>query len=256
MNTPDADATPIRDRVDAINWFHRIDLGNGIVTPGADDTPAKLQSLQLPALAAKTVLDIGANDGFFSFAAERAGASRVLAVDAPGWGDAAWGSKAGFECAREVLASNVEDCHSDLYDLTPERVGTFDVVLMLGVLYHLEDPILALRRVAGLTKELLVLETLVDLTWSRRPAAAFYPKGELGGDDSNWWGPNPAAVIGMLAAAGFRDARHVGTRSLTSKLGHLAYNIANVTHSRLVKERSSLRWGYLQTDRAVFHAYR
>lgn len=58
--------------VAAIRWFHRIDLGNGVTTPGADDTPLKLKHLQLPeSLSGKTVLDIGAWDGFFSFEVEK-----------------------------------------------------------------------------------------------------------------------------------------------------------------------------------------
>lgn len=202
-------------------------------------------------------MDIGANDGFFSFAAERAGASRVLAVDAPAWGEHdSLGSKRGFDFVREVLDSKVEDLRCDLHDLTPERVGTFDVVFFLGVLYHLEDPLPSLRQVASLANELLVVETLVDMTWTRRPAAAFYTRAEINDDSSNWWGPNPPAVLGMLRATGFRDVRHIGQRDLAGKLRRAAYNFGNVVHSRVAPQRSPLPWGYTQTDRAVFHAYR
>lgn len=247
----------VQERVGSFRWFHRIDLGNGIVTPGLDDSPGKLVALELPSLAGKTVLDIGANDGFFSFAAERAGASRVLAVDEPAWGDHdSRGSKRGFDFAREVLSSKVEDLRCDLHDLTPELVGTFDVVFFLGVLYHLEDPLNSLRHVARLTKELLVVETLVDLTWTRRPAAAFYPRAEINDDSSNWWGPNPPAVLGMLRAVGFPDVKHVGARDVPGRLRQAAYNFGNVAHSRIARGRAPLPWGYTQSDRAVFHAYR
>jgi len=247
----------IRERVASFRWFHRIDLGDGIVTPGLDDSPAKLAALELPSLVGKTVLDIGANDGFFSFAAERAGASRVLAVDGPAWGDHdSLGSKRGFDFAREILNSSVEDLRCDLHDLTPELVGAFDVVFLLGVLYHLEDPLNSLRQVARLTNELLVVETFVDMTWTRRPAAAFYPRAEINEDASNWWGPNPAAVRGMLRAAGFRDVRHVGQRDLAGRLRKAAYNLGNVAHSRVARGRAPLPWGYTQTDRGIFHAYR
>jgi hypothetical protein len=57
--------------------------------------------------------------------------------------------------------------------------------------------------VASVTGELLVVETVVDLLGTRRPAAAFYPDRELAGDPSNWWGPNPAAVVAMLRSVGF-----------------------------------------------------
>jgi tRNA (mo5U34)-methyltransferase len=244
----------LRRRVDAITWFHQIDLGHGLVTPGSDKSARKLKALQLPALTGKTVLDIGASDGFFSFAAERAGATRVVAVES--FWRAGGQTKAGFDLAHEVLNSRVEPNPSDLYDLTPESVGTFDVVLMLGVLYHLRDPLLGLERVARLTKELLVVETLVDSVWALRPVAAFYPASEMNGDATNWWGPNPAAVVGMLRACGFPDVQIVGGHSLFRKMGHTAYNVANVVHSRLAAERVPLRWTYLSADRATVHARR
>jgi tRNA (mo5U34)-methyltransferase len=248
-----ANAISLQSRVDAINWFHRIDLGNGILTPGRDDSAGKLKALRLPPLTGKTVLDIGAWDGFFSFAAECAGASRVLAVDAPAWRDEPWGTKAGFELAREVLGSKVEDHYAELEDLTPETVGTFDVVLLLGVLYHVKDPLCLIERVARLTTDLLVVETLLDMTWTSRPAAALYPTTEMAGDNSNWWGPNPAAVKGMLRAAGFREITYV-RRSAASKVRRVFENAANVTHSKITSKRPSLHWSYVQTDRGVFHA--
>jgi tRNA (mo5U34)-methyltransferase len=252
-------AGELRRRVSEINWFHRIELGDKIVTPGTDKSPQKLDALRLPSLVGKTVLDIGANDGFFSFAAERAGAARVVAVDSFCWtSDAPGGqTKAGFDLAHEVLDSNVEAIEADLYDLTPENVGSFDVVLMLGVLYHCREPLLAIERLASLTKELLVVESLVDLVWMRRPAAAFYPGADVvPGDESNWWGPNPAALSGMVRACGFAEVELVGQRTLPSKLGHAAYNAANIFHSRVARGRSPLRWAYLSTDRAIVHARR
>ena len=112
-------------QVTAIRWFHRINLGNGVVTPGVDDTPAKLKRLHLPpSFAGKTVLDIGAWDGFFSFEAERRGASRVVAVDSYSWTGDGWGKKAGFELARRALDSKVEDREMEVLDLAPENGQT------------------------------------------------------------------------------------------------------------------------------------
>src|SRR5438067_203919 len=72
----------LRKEVAQITWFHRIDLGHGIITPGPDDSPAKLKGLRLPVnLQGISVLDVGAWDGFFSFEAERRSASRILATD-------------------------------------------------------------------------------------------------------------------------------------------------------------------------------
>ena len=127
---------------------------------GIDDTPLRLARLDLPSsLAGRTVLDIGAWDGFFSFEAERRGAARVVAADYYAWHGIGWGThqgKAGFTLARECLGSRVEDLDIDVMDLSPERVGTFDVVLFLGVLYHLRHPLLALERIASVTRELLI----------------------------------------------------------------------------------------------------
>jgi tRNA (mo5U34)-methyltransferase len=253
----------LQRRVDEIAWFHQIDLGNGLVTPGLDKSADKLKALQLPALAGRSVLDIGANDGFFSFAAERAGAERVVAVDSFSWtGEPpSIQTKAGFDLAHEVLSSRVEAHQSDIYDLTPESVGTFDVVMLLGVLYHVRDPLLALERVASLTNELLVLETLVASIWNRRPVVAFCPDSLLEPPRRRppwrWWGPNPAAVVGMLRACGFRDVEIVGGRGLLGKVGHTAYNALNIAHSRVATGRDPLNWGYyIGTDRAFVHARR
>jgi tRNA (mo5U34)-methyltransferase len=159
-------------------------------------------------LDGKTVLDIGAWDGFFSFEAERRGASRVLALDSvawqePAWGPRGWGTKQGFEIARRALGSGVEDLTVDDFDdISVERVGNFDVVLLLGVLYHMRDPWSLLSRAAEICNELLIIETHVDLLDLPRPAMAMYPGSELADDASNWCGPNVLALKGMLGAAG------------------------------------------------------
>ena len=90
----------------------------------------------------------------------------MVASDYFAWHGVGWGTgrgKAGFELAREALGSRVEDLDVDVMDLGPERAGTFDVVLFLGVLYHLPNPLLALERVASVTRERLILETVVDM---------------------------------------------------------------------------------------------
>jgi len=195
----------LRAAVARIRWYHRIDLGHGIVTPGEADNLNVLKRLRLPkSFAGQTVLDVGAWDGFFSFEAERRGASRVLATDWFCWGGPGWGTKDGFGLAREVLHSRVEDREIDVLDLSPDSVGMFDIVLCLGVLYHMQHPLLALERVASVTRTLLILETHADMLSTRRPACAFYPNDELNRDPTNWWGPNPQALEWMLRTVGFR----------------------------------------------------
>jgi tRNA (mo5U34)-methyltransferase len=242
-------ATDLRSRVEAIRWYHTIDLGSGIVTRGVDDSPVRLARAQLPeSLNGKSVLDIGAWDGFFSFECERRGAARVVAADHFSWHGSGWGTKAGFNLAREALSSRVEDVDIDVMDLSPERIGTFDVVLFLGVLYHLRHPYLALERVASVTRDYLIVETVVDLVGLRRPAMAFYPGRELNNDPTNWWGPNVPAVAGMLNSLGFNDVR------VATHIPGALYRGARAIYHR-VRGKNTLTDAFRQ-DRAVFHASR
>lgn len=212
MSRPEDDA--LREQVRAIPWFHTIEIAPGVTTPGRDDTRERVDILRLPDLRGKSVLDVGAWDGFFSFEAERRGAARVLATDSFAWEGTSWSTKAGFELARTALGSKVEDQNIDVMELAPELVGgRFDVVLCLGVLYHMRHPLLMMEKVASVTEELLILETHVDMTWTRRPAAAFYPSHELDWDPTNWWAPNVPAVAGMCRAVGFDDVEVVTNSS-------------------------------------------
>jgi tRNA (mo5U34)-methyltransferase len=216
-------ADEIVARIQGLPWFHRIPLGEGVVTPGRDvDAGAKLAFNKIPDdLTGKTVLDIGAWDGLFSFEAERRGAARVLATDSFAWGGEGWGSKECFLVAREILGSKVDDLDIDVMDVCTERVGgQFDVVFLLGVLYHLRHPLLALEKVAGVTRECLILSTSIDMLGHKGPAAAFYPTTELAGDATNWWGPNPACVEAMLLDVGFTKVELVTTE--LSGAGHVA----------------------------------
>ena len=205
------DAESVRAAVAKIpHRYHCLDFGNGIVTRGVSVTQWGVSGdfVGLPAsLAGKSVLDVGAWDGFYSFESERRGARRVLATDSFVWAH----SKGGFELARRILDSKVEDQDIDVLDLSPERVGVFDVVLFLGGLYHMRHPLLALERVASVTGDHLILETHVDLLDVPRPAMAFYPEAELNDDHTNWCGPNPSMVLAMLGTVGFREAAiHAG----------------------------------------------
>ena len=204
----------LRAEVAALPWWHSINLGQGIITPGKVDTPRQLPLLRLPErLDGLTVLDIGAWDGFYSFECERRGAARVLATDSYCWNGSGWGTKRAFELARRALGSKVEDLDIDALELSPERVGRFDLVLFLGVLYHMPNPLLGLERAASVTAGTLIVETHVDLLDVPEPAMRFYPGSELNGDPSNWWGPNPACIADMLRTVGF-DMIHLVPRTV------------------------------------------
>lgn len=217
-------------------WWHSIDVGGGVVTPGhkpAATMEEELAALQLPDLHGKSVLDIGAWDGYFSFAAERLGASRVVALDYYTWAtdpaaiiwsgsrapsrpapDEPWDpinlpGKAGFDAARDALGSSVESVFADILTLDVAELGQFDIVLFLGVLYHTRFPGEMLERVASLTRELMVLET-ESFTLSGYDDLAlgeFFETNELADNDSNWWSFTEPALAGMCRSCGFASVR-------------------------------------------------
>jgi tRNA (mo5U34)-methyltransferase len=241
-------------QVAQIRWYHTIRLPHGVITPGIDDTISRLERIQLPInLQGKTVLDIGAWDGSFSFEAERRGAARVLATDKFCWSGEGWGTKAGFNLVKKVLQSKVEDLEIDVLDLSPEKIGTFDIVLFLGVLYHMRHPLLALEHVFSVTKTQLILDTQMDLLGYSQPAMAFYPEKELNEDPTNWWGPNVPALIGMLKCVGFREVRIVYPRQVRLRTS-LPWRVARAVIRRV---RSAERISNtIARGRMVFHAFR
>ena len=220
-------------------WWHSIDLGGGVVTPGIkslDVLQRELGYLELPDLRGLSVLDIGSWDGYFAFAAERLGARRVVALDHYMWSvdmerwleyrrdrerrsltiepcesvpdlwhpDRLPGKK-GFDIAHEALDSNVEVVVGDFMDIDLDVLGSFDVVLYLGVLYHVRHPLLALERLAKVTRGVALIETQAqEFTISGRHALwRFLERDEFMGDPSNWWIPNERALLSMCRAAGF-----------------------------------------------------
>src|SRR5262245_61125350 len=204
----------IRAKVGSVNWFHQIEIAPGIVTPGVDPSAEKLRWLSLPPdLTGQRVLDIGAYDGFFSFECERRGAAEVIAIDAA--------PQPSFDVARELLGSQVKIYAMNIYDLTPERFGQFDLVLCLGVLYHLRHPLLGLERVHSVCRGQLILETaicdhhFIDAGGAPHelaeiapalppvPITQFYHGDELNSDYTNWWSPNLTALHAMLRSTGF-----------------------------------------------------
>jgi SAM-dependent methyltransferase len=227
--------------VDAVDyWFHSVDVGDGVITKGSKSysfSANEWTGLRLGDLTGRSVLDIGAWDGWFSFAAEDAGAARVVALDHYVWSvdhkafqqhvadreqrgepmvDAmtlpdVWRpdelpGKAGFNTARRLRGSKVEDVVLDFAvdDLSP--LGTFDVVLFLGVLYHVVDPVGALRKVYSVTKDYAVILThnVRIGGFEDRAFAEFFANDELVGDPTNWWTSNMKGLYDWCTAAGFR----------------------------------------------------
>jgi tRNA (mo5U34)-methyltransferase len=239
--------TEARDRVEEAirscsEWYHSIELAPGVATPGRQPAEAwqrMLVQLRLPDLTDKSVLDIGAYDGFFSFAAERLGAARVTALDhyvwsadmaeymkdwrearltgAPipplhksrHWRPEELPGRRPFDTARVILGSRVEPVVGDFMTMDLTELGQYDVVLFLGVLYHLEEPLRAMRRVAHVTAPggLAVIESEAMAVPGREDTAfcEFFPSQELNNDPTNWWSPNAKALEGLCRAAGFRE---------------------------------------------------
>jgi tRNA (mo5U34)-methyltransferase len=214
----------IRARINSVRvWYHKIPLSSSIVTPGINDPGQTLRHLDLPTdCRGMRVLDLGARDGYFSFELERRGAA-VVAVDyVPA-------SETGFATVADILGSKVEYRQANIYDIDPAKYGRYDLVLFLGLLYHLPDPLRAIEIVRSLCTGRLCLEThaidngILLADGSRKPLAEFspllagvplmqfYPGKTLSGDPTNYWGPNLSCLVGMLEECRFRVRSHVLT---------------------------------------------
>lgn len=203
------DRDSLAHQIAALPWWHQIDFGDGLISPGrcTIDVLRAQANVYFPSrLDGLTVLDIGCWDGFNSFEAHRRGAARVLATDHAAWHPPFWGDRRSFDLAHAHVAPAVEVLDIDIPDLSVEKVGTFDIVLFAGVLYHLKSPVGALELIKPLVKATLIVETHMDACTITEPAAIFYTHG-YGGDGSNWWGPNRACVEGMLHRTGYSDIR-------------------------------------------------
>lgn len=117
--------------------------------------------------------------------------------------------KKGFDLAHEAFDSKVKAIHASPYDLSPEKIGTFDIVLCLGLLYHVPYPFLLLEKMRALTHGVLVVESHLWQDGVSYPAMKFWKSGELGGDITNRWSPNAACILLMLERAGFPRAQHI-----------------------------------------------
>jgi tRNA (mo5U34)-methyltransferase len=205
MDGSQASATPI-------SWFHSHAFPDGEVTRGEKPLAVLQKEAEVVfrhGVAGKSVLDIGAWDGWFSFEAERRGAARVLAVDHFCWSGPGWGTKAGFDHAHARYGSNVESREMNVQDMSPENPGVFDTVLFLGVLYHLKDPLAALEHAASVTGETLVVETVTAFDPFPWKLAGYFEGDEYNADPTNFWAPNRRCLEAMLRDVGFKRIQTV-----------------------------------------------
>jgi tRNA (mo5U34)-methyltransferase len=193
-------------------WWHSFELPDGRVIEGVVSLQSlkdRLWPFQLPSdLRGKRVLDIGTWDGWYAFEMERRGAD-VVAIDK-------WDNPR-FHEIHAIYRSRVDYRVINLYDVTPERIGRFDIVLFMGVLYHLKHPLLALEKVCGLTRELACVDSFVlrehilpGCNVETRAVLEFYETDEMGGQEDNWCGPSLPCLIAMCRTAGFARAEPRG----------------------------------------------
>lgn len=234
-----ANRQELLNQVNQYGWYHHIELAEGVITPGG--ATFTWQKEALPAFEGRSVLDIGAWDGGYSFLAEREGASRVVALDHYVWGikwgerDTYWAECAAkgvlpdhqrdatdfwddslpgrrpFEFARDTLGSKVENVVADFTTVDLDALGTFDVVLYLGVLYHMPEPLTCLERLRQVTGHVAAIGT-VGLNvpgLNDQRLIQFAPGNEVAADYGNWFVPSTSALVGMCIAAGFARAEVV-----------------------------------------------
>ncbi len=187
--------------------FHTHVFPDGDVMPGMKSTEmlqAEADVIFKHGVAGKTVVDVGAWDGFFSFEAERRGASRVLATDNFCWTGPGWGTRQGFEYAHSKLDSKVEALDVDVLDLKAEQIGRFDVVLFLGVIYHVKDPFRCIEIVSDLANEMIIVDTETALDSIPEPIMRYFLGAEMAGDPTNFWAPNKLCLERMFTEVGFK----------------------------------------------------
>ncbi|MBL8488318.1 MAG: methyltransferase domain-containing protein [Rhodocyclaceae bacterium] len=204
----------LAERVAAIEWYHTIDLGGGVVTPGWFDLRPILGRYPIPErLDGMRVLDVATFDGFWAFEFERRGAAEVVALDIDSFAEVdmtprirrqksaaylAQRTGLGFKLAAEALRSRVQRVSLNVYDLSPEKLGKFDMVFISDVLLHLMNPMKALANVCSVTGGKAVI---VDVYNPVLPARLMsYESGET---HNTWWDFSFGALEQMIWDAGF-----------------------------------------------------
>jgi tRNA (mo5U34)-methyltransferase len=219
-------------------WYHTIDLGGGVVTPGWMDLRPVVDRLPWPDVRGKRCLDVGTYDGFFAFELERRGASSVVATDISDHSQWDWpwaarergasylasvaGEKGrGFAEASAALGSSVEKREISVYDLSPDAVGEFDVVVCGSLMLHLKDPVRALEAIRSVCRGSLLSAEQIDpfltLLSPRRPAMWF-----RAGHQTQWQIPNAAGLRALVESAGFRVERAVRPYAVPFGAGYAA----------------------------------
>lgn len=222
----------LRQRVAEIpSWYHAVDLGDGIETPGAFRMSDWLGDYAFPeSLEGARVLDVGAANGFFAAHFASLGAKEVVAIDLPTWASHDWTPRylesfeaksaaekdaidravmrAGFDLVIDALGvgDRVRKVEMAIYDLSPEQLGHFDLVFCGSMLMHVRDPVLgmhAMRSVCAPDGQIVVSVAMLDSEAlgidPNEPVARF--AGEW--NQCNWWQLSPAGLRRLLECCDF-----------------------------------------------------
>jgi tRNA (mo5U34)-methyltransferase len=195
-------------------WHHDFEIVPGVRTHGTYNPGGLWDDLQLPAdLHGMSLADVGASNGYFSFEARKRGA-RVVAFDFR------HKDNSGFGLAQYINGmSDIEHHQINVLDLTAAAYGQHDVVLALGLLYHISDPYLALANCAALSRDRLLIESycidgIVPEDRRAEPVMRFIPDpvrfpahGHVNDDRSNFWGFTSVCLQRMVEDVGFSVAR-------------------------------------------------
>lgn len=205
----------LKEKVDTLIWWHRIRLTDEILTPGLSDHSSdnleqveKRFGITKELVQGKSVLDVGCWDGLFSFEAEKRGAIEITAIDAQqniAYKEGqSFGADKCFQLAKEALGSNAVYDKSTLLDFTTKP---HDVVLFLGVLYHLENPLENLKKLALLTKEVAIIETAISL--KSNEVAMYEFNAGFENDTTNTFYPNYKGLEQSLLWSGFKKVEKI-----------------------------------------------
>lgn len=228
--------------VDELTWYHTIDLGHGLITEGHFNHQPVLDNYGIPKnLTGKTVLDIGASSGYFSFEFEKRGAQSILATDVR-WEDQDISSvvkkdgvletsssgilssqkdfginMSAFQLAKALIGSKVQQKEINAYQLSKESVGTFDFVFCGSLLLHLTDNYKVIQNIFDVTAGCAIIATCVDEMYPDQAIARFLNTTS----ERVFWIPNMRCLTEMAKAAGFSKVEEGNVFDLAHKDGHV-----------------------------------
>ncbi|MEJ1937734.1 methyltransferase domain-containing protein, partial [Nostoc sp. NIES-2111] len=178
-------------------WYRRLGIHPGGAPPGVVEPSGRRGARRLPgSLSGVNVLEIGPADGYFTKQLALRGA-KVTACDVLPK------DRIGFAIMEALHGTPLDYRQINIYRLPEAGLPQYDIVLCLGVLYHLPDMVRALHNLRERCSGQLILETLVAMDLGTEPLARYHPASSLNNDDTNFWSPSMACVEAMLTDAGF-----------------------------------------------------